>query len=263
LNAELQRMIRLSEDIIFFAQKNNIRDVGGFVKTTFDPCFNPETLNKKQDIIDNANPRKNLDLFFQIDDYIKSKTSKVCKDMPRIYRNTKFHLEQFEAYRNEKITFESLDFEFYEQFVDFLSNHYTQNRSKNKIVGLKTNTVGKTIKQLRTFLRNRIRKRIIQPIDMEGWTILEEEVDVVYMQPSEIDLIEKVDLSEYPHLFAYRDYFILGCLTGLRFSDFSKIDDHDVQGGQIFKKQQKSDHRVVIPLRPRAKQILETRKFAA
>jgi integrase len=263
LNAELQRMIRTTEDIILFAERNKIKSVGAFVKETFHPCFKSESLLEKQKEIENRNPRKNLDLFFQIDDYIKSKEGKVCKDMPRIYKNMKFHLEEFQEYRNEKITFDSLDFEFYERFVDFLANHYVQKRSKNKTVGLKTNTVGKTIKQFRTFLRNRIRKRIISPIDMEGWTILEDEVDAVYLQPSEISLIEKVDLQEYPHLTVYKEYFVLGCLTGLRFSDFSKLDEYDVRDGFIFKKQQKSDHRVVIPLRPRAKEILETRTLAS
>jgi hypothetical protein len=73
----------------------------------------------------------------------------------------KDHLLEFQEFRGEAITFDSLDLTFYENFVDFLSFEYVQKRRKERIVGLKTNTVGKTIKQLRTFLRNRIRKRII------------------------------------------------------------------------------------------------------
>jgi hypothetical protein len=129
----------------------------------------------------------NLDFYFQIDDYINSKINKVCKDMSRIYRNMKYHLQQFEKFRGAAITFDCLDFDFYEKFVDFLTNDYVQSRRKKCIMGLKTNTVGKTIKQFRTFLRNRIRKRIIPPIDMDGWTILEEEIDVVYLPWDQIN----------------------------------------------------------------------------
>ncbi len=43
--------------------------------------------------------------------------------------------------------------------------------------------------------------------------------------------------------------FVFGCLTGLRFSDFSTINSEDVRNRMLYKKQGKSDHWVVIPLR--------------
>jgi hypothetical protein len=135
-------------------------------------------------------PAVNLDFFFQVDDYIKSRLKQVSKDMPRIYRNMRDHLRDFELYRKEKITFDSLGFTFYEELVEFLSYVYIQKgRRKIPIVGLKINTAGKTIKHLRTFLRNRMRKRIIPPIDMDGWKILEEDSDAVYLNWPEINLI--------------------------------------------------------------------------
>jgi integrase len=51
-----------------------------------------------------------------------------------------------------------------------------------------------------------------------------------------------------------------GCLTGLRFSDFSTIKSEDVRGRMLYKKQDKSDHWVVIPLRDEAYSIF-TNKF--
>lgn len=49
---------------------------------------------------------------------------------------------------------------------------------------------------------------------------------------------------------------MLGCLTGLRFSDFSSIQPEDVRKGSLYKKQEKSDHWVVVPLRNAAEEIL-------
>jgi hypothetical protein len=49
--------------------------------------------------------------------------------------------------------------DFYEDFVDFLSFEYVQRCRKNPIVGLKINTIGKTINRLRIFLKNRAKKR--------------------------------------------------------------------------------------------------------
>jgi hypothetical protein len=267
LNEVLQMQIRLVEDLITFAVKRDIPDRGAFVKEYYSPDLDIYALSElvrqremqRKEREDKQNPKVNFDLFFQIDDYIQSKVKKVCKDMPRIYRNMKDHLLEFQAFRGRPITFDCLDLTFYEEFVDFLSYEYVQKRRKNAIVGLKVNTVGKTIKQFRTFLRNRIRKRIIPPIDMDGWTILEEEVDAVYLPWDEIRLIQSVDLSHLPHLEDYRNDLLLGCLTALRFSDFSKLDEYDVRGDMLYKKQEKSDHWVVIPLRPAAVEILKNR----
>jgi len=123
-----------------------------------------------------------------------------------------------------------------------------------------TSTVGKTIKQLRIFLRNRMRKKIISPINLDDFKILDEETDAIYLTRAEINLIYQADLSAHPHLDKYRDLLVFGCLTGLRFSDFSNIRSVDVRNGMLYKKQEKSDHWVVIPLRDEAQYIF-TKKF--
>ena len=146
----------------------------------------------------------------------------------------KDHLKEFEGFRGTPITFDILDLTFYEEFVEFLMYDYVHKRRSDKIVGLKINTIGKTVKQFRTFLRNRIRKRIIPPIDMEGWTILEEEVDAVYLPWIQVKLIYEVDLTSHPHLESYRDDFVLGCMTGLRFSDFSRLMKNDLSVMSLF-----------------------------
>lgn len=179
--------------------------------------------------------------------------------MPRIYRNMKDHLSAYQKARNIDLTFEHFTLDFYEDFVDFLSYEYVQPRRKEKVVGLKINTVGKTINQLRTFLINRAKKKIIQPIDLSDWEVVGEEVDAEYLNWDEIEQMKSVDLSNYPHLQPYRDDFVFGCLTGLRFSDFSVLEKPDIRGDFLYKKQQKSSHWVVIPLRKAAREILENR----
>jgi site-specific recombinase XerD len=263
LNEALGLQMRIAEDIILFSKKMKIEDEINFLKKTFQPNFDVaslEKLAKGKGLLKDKNDNKtNLDLYYQIDDYIKSKEKKVCKDMPRIYRNMKEHLKSFEEFRGQPITFDSLDLDFYEEFVNFLSYDYIQRRRKALTLGLKVNTIGKTIKQFRTFLRNRIRKRIIATIDMDGWDIIEEDVDAVYLSIKEIKALHNLDLSLYPHLINYRNDFVLGCLTGLRFSDFSEVMKDDVRKDMLHKKQNKSDRWVVIPLRDEAITILNAR----
>ncbi|MBO9202780.1 MULTISPECIES: site-specific integrase [Niastella] len=124
---------------------------------------------------------------------------------------------------------------------------------------MKINTVGKTVNQLRTFLINRAKKKIIATIDLSDWDVVGEEVDAEYLNWEEIEKIWKLDLTGHAFLQPYRDDFVLGCLTGLRFSDFSVLESPDIRGELLYKKQQKSCRRVVIPLRQAAKDILEHR----
>jgi integrase len=178
--------------------------------------------------------------------------------MYHIFNNMKARLKAFEQFRKVPITFDCLNYSFYEVFVVFMMYEYVQRRYQGR-KGLKVNTIGCTIKQFRIFLKNRMLKKIIPPIDLQGWIVLEEEADAVYLSWKEILQIQNVDLSEYPHLVEYRDDTVLACLTGLRFSDFSKLQPSDVRGDMLYKKQQKSNHWVIIPLRPEAKAILDNR----
>ncbi len=212
------------------------------------------------------NPKTNLDLIFQIEDYIKCKRDKVSTGMMNVYKNMKDHLVAFQEYRGTLITFDSFDFNLYESLVNYLTYGYVQRRrseiingKRQPIKGLKTATVGKTIKQLRIFLRDRMRRKIIPPIDLSDFRILDEDTDAVYLTWEEVARIYQADLSEQPQLTKYRDLFVLGCLTGLRFSDFSSIQPEDVRRGSLYKKQKKSDHWVVVPLWNAAEEILVRR----
>jgi len=259
LNRQIRDMVRNVEELIELANNLKVDDLISFLKDNFQPY--PDLKGIERQIIfkkkeqENQNPHLNFDLYFQIDDYISSKTGKVTPGMLRIYRNMKEHLQAFEDYRKKKITFESFDLDFYESFVDYLSFHYVQRRRKEVIKGLKVNTIGKTIKQLRIFLRNRMRKKIIPQIDLTDFKTTEEAVDAIYLTWDEISKIYKVDLSGFPHLFDYRNMFVLACLTGLRFSDFSTIKISDVRNKMLYKKQGKTDGWVVIPLRKEAQDL--------
>ena len=60
-----------------------------------------------------------------------------------VFRNLKVILEAFQEYRKKPITFDGITYEFYEEFVHYLTfEHIHQNR-KNNVKGFKTNTVGK------------------------------------------------------------------------------------------------------------------------
>lgn len=255
LNTSLTRMLRTTEDIICFCNKNDIDPVR-FVKETFTPSYNSEDLYKKKDIPDTVGEDKSKDFFYQIDDYIKSKSRKVTPAMLKVYNTMRGRLKMFEEYQKKPISFDSIDFTFYEDFVEYLTYTYVQRRRKTPIVGLRAASLGHTIKQFRIFIRDRVRRKIIPPIDLTDFKILDEESDAIYLTTEEIIRIYHLNLSDHPELVTHRNLLVVGCLTGLRFSDFSTIRHDDIRSGMLYKKQDKSDRWVVIPLRDIAEDIL-------
>jgi integrase len=258
LNEDLKRMYRTAEDIISYAITNKIEDIVGFLKKTFHPHFVAHSLQSKEAIkvVEAFTQRGvNKDIFFQLDDYIDSKRRKVCKGMLGVYRQLRNRLKAFQAFRKRPITFDCIDYNFYDDFMEFLTFHYEHKRRQEVHYGLKVNTIGLTIKQFRIFIKDRVRRKIIAPIDLTDFKISEEETDAIYLSYDEIEKIYRTDLSAYPHLVEYRDLFVLACLTGLRFSDLSILHPDDLRNDLLYKKQEKSEHWVVIPLRKEAKVI--------
>ncbi|HEY4286960.1 MAG TPA: site-specific integrase [Puia sp.] len=263
LNRQLQNMLRIAEDIVNFSLQQQVEDPVDFLKQLFRPDFDLATLPERAKKMTIPGSSKlmpdNLDLFAQLDDYIHTKSRKVSPAMLKVYKILKNRLLAFQKFRKKKITFDCFDFNFYEAFVNFLTFDYVQMRKKTVIRGLKLSSMGSCIKQLRIFLRDRMRRKIIAPIDLSDFKILDEETDAIYLSVQEIRTMYNLDLSEHPHLKRFRDLFVLGSFTGLRFSDFSNIKPEDIRKGMLYKKQGKSDHWVVIPLRPEASEILVRR----
>lgn len=263
LNSNLLRMRSVVSALALQATKLKPSERGAFVKASFSTDLSVETFAEKLEEKEKKEAEQEqdkLNVYTQFNDYIESKKRKVSKATLTVYGNVKSHLQSFEVYRKEKITFSSFDFAFYEDFVDYLTFEHVHLRRQTVVTGLRLNTIGKTIKHLRGFIKDRVKRKIIPPLDLTDFKIPEEESDAIYLKYEEIAKIYQTDLSDHSQLVEYRDLFVLACLTGLRFSDFSSLRPEDLQKGMLYKKQEKSDHWVVIPLREEAKLIF-TRQF--
>ncbi len=252
LNFELARMKKVIEALISLSNQSNSLNHGQFVKDRFEPSLKLESLQiaeaSSQSLI-----KKLPNLFMQIDDYIKSKEKKVVSTAA--FLALKDRLSQYQTHTKKELTFSNLDFNFYSDFVDFLTYDYVLKRKRITEYGLKLSTIGSTIKNLRVFVNDRVRRKIIPPINLGDFKILDEEADAVYLTYDEVAAIYKLDLTNYPELELSRNLFVLGCLTGLRFSDYSTLEFKDYRKGMLFKKTNKQDNWVVIPLRHEATEI--------
>ena len=81
------------------------------------------------------------------------------------------------------------------------------------------------------------------------------ETDSVYLTSAELDQIWALELKDGLERKA-RDLLMLGCYSGARWEDFSRLSSDNVQGKELRYIQRKTGARVVLPLSPRIREVL-------
>lgn len=141
-----------------------------------------------------------LDVFYQIDRYIRDKLNFVQEPTIQVIRSMKKHLLGFQDYEKIEVTFDSVDMGFYERFVRYLTYEAPLLDRTKPSRGLKVSTIGKMIKNLKAFLKDRIVRKVIPYIDISFLKSMQEEVDSVYLDWCELSKIYHLDLSLKPYL---------------------------------------------------------------
>lgn len=168
----------------------------------------------------------------------------VSKTNPR--RQDKQTYSVFKEFVGGKdIPFINVDYKFYSDFVLFL-------RSKKEY---KENTVGTHIKKLKAVMSEGLKRKLHNNTDFLNFTNIQEEIININLTEQEIANLQKCKLNGQAE--QVRDIFVLGCYVAQRHSDYSRISKKDIQGDYLVILQQKTKHRITIPLHPIAKEILE------
>lgn len=198
LQLSITEKLRRSEDMAEYAIKKRNTCPILFLKEN----FSLHTNWKPKQMSDST---KCLDIYRNIDDYVESKRGTVKHCTINVINAMKAHLKSFESFRKEPITFDSFDMNFYEEFIKYLTYDIVHLRRKEVIKGLRVNSIGKTIKHLKSFLKDRMRKKIIPFMDLGDYKVVEEIVDAVYLNWQELSLIYHLDLTANSYLEKYRD----------------------------------------------------------
>ena len=206
-------------------------------------------LNKKE-------PPKELTFFSFINKFIEQSENRINhktgqninSSTIQVYKNTLQYLKNFETETRNPLEFKGIDLDFYYNFIAYLEKKL-----------LATNTIGKIIKTLKTFLNDATAKGLNTNLAYKSprFKILTEESDSIYLTEPEIDKIYNLDFTENPRLDKVRDFFVLACWTGSRFSDISKLTNENIIGDFLEFEQQKTGKKVAIPLHPIVKEIFK------
>lgn len=183
-----------------------------------------------------------------IDSFLNDcKVSKTVSTI-RAYNSTIKGLKEFGKLSNKEIAFEDITMAWYTSFIQFL-------QQKNLCNG----SIGKYIKNLKAILNaaseqglntNYIfrNKSFAKPNEISHKTFLTIE---------EINLIAKMDFSENKQKEISRDYFIISNLSGLRFSDVTRIKKEHIINDRIQMITLKTGQEVIIPIATLVKNIFE------
>lgn len=161
------------------------------------------------------------------------------------YRTCLNFLREF--YKIYPFTFDTIDQEFYKRILTYLN-------SKN----YRPNTVGKYIQTLKAFLLFATEKGYNQNeyFRSKKFKAFKEPGFSIYLTEDELASLKELDLTTLPHLDRVRDLFLVGCWTGLRFSDFTSIKPQNIDGDFLHISQFKGSQKVVVPILPVFRQIL-------
>ena len=189
---------------------------------------------------------KENDFFKVVDKFIEDSKATKSKATIQTYEATKIKLINFMKAKKLSISFETIDQNFYEAFVNYMARDL---RHLN-------NTVGKHVKTLKLFLNYAVDHEYTnQNYNLRKFKVMSEEADIIYL--TEEELLRIYHLNNLPQrLIDVRDSFCFACFTGLRFSDISKLRHFHIKEDFVEIKTEKTKDNLKIPLNQYAKEIL-------
>ena len=189
-------------------------------------------------------------LFEFMDEYISSNSETRAKGSLSVYRALRNHLEAFQKQTQNKVTFETIDFQFFENFQNFLI----------KYRGINNTTVAKQLSTVKTFLNYARTRGVAVSNKYKDFKIKRESLEVIALTNEEFENLFSLDLSNNKRLDQVRDAFCFACATGLRYSDMALLRWEHIKGDEIRFTVKKTKDLITIPLTEYSLSILNKYK---
>ena len=257
-----QRVTNTNKDLIN-SKLNKLQ--GAIIDKWTNDSLNKENINKDwlKDLINvffgRAKSNELYKIYFAdwVQKFIVDSPKRLYKGSPiaprtiQHYKTTLYKIQDFEKYYKVTLRFENIDLKFYRDFIDYC----------RKIEKLGNNTIGGYITNFKMWCKN---------IELEGLPInpqyrhsefmaLSNKTKDIYLNENEINKIFEFDFKDNIRLSNAKDLFIIGLRTGLRVSDIMRVGNSNINDDKIKIETLKTKQKVIIPMHPQIKQIMETR----
>jgi len=186
-------------------------------------------------------------LFDFLDQYIQDHSATREPGSLAVYKALKNHLLAYQSAHKTKVTFEGIDYAFFQKFQSFLIEKRDLNNT----------TVAKQLSTVKTFL-NYARVQGIQVSDRyKDFKIKKDTLEVIALTTEEFEKLFTMDLSENKRLDQVRDIFCFACATGLRYSDLDQLRREHIKGTEIKLTVKKTKEPLTVPLNSYSASILK------
>lgn len=203
-----------------------------------------------------------------IDKYIEEHRATRVPGSLTIYRTLKKHLLEFQRDKKRKVTFENIDYAFFQDFQSFLvtprkvfvPSKSPEKEGSWKMFSLTNTTAAKQLSTVKTFL-NYARVRGVAVSDkFRDFKIKRESLEVIALTQAEFDRIFSLKLGKNRKLEQVRDVFCFSCVTGLRYSDLQQLKREHIKEDEISLTVRKTKEPLIIPLNAYSRFILKKYK---
>lgn len=205
---------------------------------------NIEKLKAKIDTIINGEPANDKLNFFQFAENITNNYSSISRRP--LFKQCISVIKDFAQHTGYFIDFETINRTFFDKFVTYM----------NEIKKFATNTKHKHVISLRYFMAEAMESGLHNNNSFKKFTAKKQQAMKIYLNDTELQKIFDLNLDDNKRLMQYRDSFLIGCYTGLRFSDFSTLTKDNISGDFIKIKTDKTNAFVVIPINSNLRTIL-------
>lgn len=192
-----------------------------------------------------------------IDNFIETAPKRLIKGKPisertlLTYKSILNNFKEFEAVKKVRLKHSDINTALYFDLID----HFRTFKKFSE------NTTGNQIKYLKFFCTKIELDGLPIPTDYKSgeFVRLKETATDIYLTTAEIEKIYKFDLSDNARLDNVRDLLIIGLNTGLRVSDFMRLDLSHIKDDTIRIKAQKTGKTAEIPINEQIENTLNKR----
>ena len=155
-------------------------------------------------------------------DFISKSENNKAKSTIADYRYTLNSLKECSSIFKFDLTWDCFDMKFYD---DYMSYQFSYKKNSD-------NLFGKRIKVLKTVLNKAVDYDYRPNSSYKKFKVLQRESDDIYLNDEEIKEIASLSFDR-KDLEEVRDLFLIGCYTGLRYSDIQQLDRESVKENQL------------------------------
>ena len=186
-------------------------------------------------------------LFDFIDRYIDEHKATREAGSLSVYKALKKHLHDYQNDTKRKVTFDKIDYSFFQSFQNYLIDR----------TGLNNTTVAKQLSTIKTFLSYAKKQGVNVSDRYKDFKIKKETLEVIALTNEEFETLYYLDLSSNKKLAQVRDVFCFACTTGLRYSDLDQLKREHIKEDEIRIIVKKTKEPLSIPLTPYSKALLK------